>query len=169
MVKAWRRARGFTLIELMIALAILAFLLLAAMPFTRDWVDGTRQMQARSVLLEGMAKARALGLRNPERRAPAQVVAMLDLGGSRLRLWRGVGGDQEWSGNLPAGVTLKAVGKGDLASSAAFATAGDAFACVALDNRGMRLPAAPGCSLPLTQERIAIGIGNQEPVYVDLL
>lgn len=58
-------SRGFSLIELMVTLAVLALLTLAAMPFSGAWLDGQRQSQLRSALLEGISQARALALRNP--------------------------------------------------------------------------------------------------------
>ena len=57
--------RGFTLIELMVTLAILAMLLLMAAPLAADWVHGARTLQARGTLVQGFAHAKALALRNP--------------------------------------------------------------------------------------------------------
>ena len=57
--------RGFTLIELMVTLAILAMLLLMAAPLAADWVHGARTLQARGTLVQGFENAKALALRNP--------------------------------------------------------------------------------------------------------
>ncbi len=58
-------SRGFSLIELMISLTVLALLALAAIPFSSAWLDAQHQSQLRNALLEGIAQARALALRNP--------------------------------------------------------------------------------------------------------
>ena len=60
-----RRPCGFSLIELMITVALVAVLAVAAMPFAQSWMDGNRQLQVHSRLLMGVAQARALALRNP--------------------------------------------------------------------------------------------------------
>jgi len=60
-----KRAAGFTLIELMVTVAIMAVLALAGMPFAKSWMESNRQMQARNLLWEGIAQSRAVALRNP--------------------------------------------------------------------------------------------------------
>lgn len=59
------RTRGFTLIELVVTLAIMLLLLLMAVPLATDWTYSARTLQARGTLVEGFAQAKALALRNP--------------------------------------------------------------------------------------------------------
>ncbi len=59
------RTRGFTLIELVVTLAIMALLLFMAVPLATDWTYSARTLQARGTLVEGFAQAKALALRNP--------------------------------------------------------------------------------------------------------
>lgn len=162
------REGGFSLIELMTTIAIMAFLALLGAPLTRDWVDGTKQMQARNALLEGVGYARALALRNPLHLADDAPIALLRVSRGRAHIdLTGVG--TAWQTDLPSSVNLKTAGKADFGSVDAFASSSDVFTCVAFNSRGVRLPAATDCLLPLTEERIAIGVRSKEPLYVEIL
>lgn len=185
MVSQRSRPVGFTLIELVITIAIMAMLLLVAMPFTSDWIDGTRQMRARSNLLEATGQARALAMRNPyahpaeKSGAPYSVVKLGYANGndgSELAVYvRNKDGAWEtaaptWVGNIanPRGLQFKSVGSTDYAGVDEFkADSSNDFSCVVFDSRG-RQQAESGCASNLTH-RVAVGVRNQEPVYVDLL
>lgn len=60
-----RAHHGFTLVELMVVLTILALLLLMAAPLATDWVSSARTHQSRATLVQFHAQAKALALRNP--------------------------------------------------------------------------------------------------------
>ena len=140
--------RGFTLIELMVTLAILAMLLLMAAPLAADWVHGARTLQARGTLVQGFENAKALALRNPcgapnETQAYAAVLqAKLDVDGTTVTLnvlaqggsgcaLLGARPNPQWTARLPDGVGLTLNGT--------LLTTGTPLT-VNLDNRG--LPAA---------------------------
>ena len=57
--------RGFTLIELMVVLSVMALLMLVAAPLGADWVHSAQTRQARSKLQSGYGLAKALAMRNP--------------------------------------------------------------------------------------------------------
>ena len=115
------RTRGFTLIELVVTLAIMALLLFMAVPLATDWTYSARTLQARGTLVEGFAQAKALALRNPCA-APngtgthaATLRATTD--GEKVTLSVLTQGDgscthltarpnPQWSASLPEGVTL---------------------------------------------------------------
>ncbi|GHD67513.1 pilus assembly FimT family protein [Jeongeupia chitinilytica] len=59
------RQCGFTLIELIITIAILALLLAVGVPFTQRWGQSARVQQVESTLKQGFAHAKAIALRNP--------------------------------------------------------------------------------------------------------
>lgn len=60
-----RQTAGVTLIELMIVIAILAFLLLATLPFTSSWIYSARVTDGKNKLIQAYGLAKALALRNP--------------------------------------------------------------------------------------------------------
>lgn len=56
---------GFTLVEMLVVLAIMAMLLLAVTQLTADWVHGAHTSEAKSKLARSYEQAKALALRNP--------------------------------------------------------------------------------------------------------
>lgn len=59
------RQRGVTLIELMIAIALLAILALAIFPLGRAWVANAQITKTEKLFLEAYARAKNEALRNP--------------------------------------------------------------------------------------------------------
>ena len=150
--------RGFTLIELMVTLAILAMLLLMAAPLAADWVHGARTLQARGTLVQGFENAKALALRNPcadpnATGTPAAAALEAKIEGTTvtlnvLALPQGVSGcallgarpNPQWTARLPDGVGLTLNGT--------LLTSGTPLPPVQLDNRGL-----PAASIPFTLRR----------------
>ena len=62
-----KRMRGVTLIELVIAMAVLAILLAAGMPTFSTWIQNTRTRTAANSLLQGLQLARQEAIRNNAR------------------------------------------------------------------------------------------------------
>ena len=166
-----RRPCGFSLIELMITVALVAVLAVAAMPFAQSWMDGNRQLQVRSRLLMGVAQARALALRNPNKfistSGTPQESARLyyDTSSRTFRVagrkddgtWPGPADEVPWQSFAPTGNV-----------SLLLASTETAFACVAFDTRG-RLFGTGTCALPAGVRQVAVKVGSLEPLYVDLL
>ena len=150
--------RGFTLIELMVTLAILAMLLLMAAPLAADWVHGARTLQARGTLVQGFENAKALALRNPcadpnATGTPAAAALEAKIEGTTvtlnvLALPQGVSGcallgarpNPQWTARLPDGVGLTLNGT--------LLTTSSTPLTVQLDNRGL-----PAASIPFTLRR----------------
>ena len=165
-----RRPCGFSLIELMITVALVAVLAVAAMPFAQSWMDGNRQLQVRSRLLMGVAQARALALRNPNgfisTSGTPQESARLhyDTSSGTFRLagrkadgtWPTADAEPPWRSIAPTGNV-----------SLLLASTETAFTCVAFDTRG-RLFGTGTCALPTGVRQVAVKVGSLEPLYVDL-
>lgn len=60
-----RRLGGFSLVELLVVTAIVAVLVLVAMPFTRGWNDEASVAEGKSMFKRAVGKAQAVALRNP--------------------------------------------------------------------------------------------------------
>ena len=150
--------RGFTLIELMVTLAILAMLLLMAAPLAADWVHGARTLQARGTLVQGFENAKALALRNPcadpnATGTPAAAALEAKIEGTTvtlnvLALPQGVSGcalldarpNPQWTARLPDGVGLTL--------NDTLLTTSSTPLTVQLDNRGL-----PAASIPFILRR----------------
>lgn len=164
-----RRPCGFSLIELMITVALVAVLAVAAMPFAQSWMDGNRQLQVRSRLLMGVAQARALALRNPNgfisTSGTPQESARLYYDTSS-RTFRVAGRKDDGTGPADDAVVWQSIAPtGNV--SLLLASTETAFACVAFDTRG-RLFGTGTCALPTGVRQVAVKVGSLEPLYVDL-
>lgn len=168
------RRDGFTLVELVIVIALVTMLLLLAMPFARSWVNSNRQIQARSQLWEGVAQARALAMRNPRGLPVTRPVAILRFGtdSSGGKLTVTTGNDiLVWSADLPAGVIMKEVGAFQLPDASALDNGSfPEFHCMAFNSHGQRLVKAPTCRNDAKMsQRIAIGYASLSPLHVQIL
>ena len=148
--------KGFSLVELMVTVAVIAILAALALPAAATWASGARQAEARGELVEALGRARALAIRNPDGRAARQAAAMVRLRGDTLQVVRVANGTVTWQADLDRGVALRDDG-------------GAPFLCVAFDSRGLRPdPAtAPDCTWA---PRVRVHAGDRrEPVDVELL
>ncbi|MBP9940624.1 MAG: prepilin-type N-terminal cleavage/methylation domain-containing protein [Comamonas sp.] len=59
------RPAGFTLIELMVTLVIMALLMLVTVPLASDWIHSAQTRDAHNKLVQSYGIAKALALRNP--------------------------------------------------------------------------------------------------------
>ena len=112
--------RGFSLVELMVVIAILGILAVVAAPFTASWRQDADVRAAASTLELAFGKARALALRNPaemfETAAGVRQVAsgvkrenavLLVCEGAPTSANCTAGGSAEvWSGRFPDGVSI---------------------------------------------------------------
>jgi type IV fimbrial biogenesis protein FimT len=105
------RQRGFSLVELMVAMAILVLLILAAMPGLGTWLDNTRIRNAGDSILTGLQMARQEAVRTNQNVSLWFVESSGNPGGmaNDCALSNGSG---SWvvSANFPAGHCADAVG-----------------------------------------------------------
>lgn len=135
------RTAGFTLIELMITIVIVVLVLLVGMPFTRDWVDNNRQLQARSVLWEGIGYARARAMRNPGALPRNDTATELhwarDADGKLLEV-RNSGGEALWAGRIHDSIGFSGIDDPE--------EEGDSCSLVAYNSRGIpSIPSTGNC------------------------
>jgi len=78
--------KGFSLVELMVVVSIIAVLALAGSLFSISWVQAARVDEAKSKLLQGFRMARALAQRNPEDIRVPDAAAGIKLSGAGVLL-----------------------------------------------------------------------------------
>lgn len=156
--------RGFTLVELMVTLAVLAIILSAALPLTSNWSSSAHQLETANLLKQGVSRAKAIALRNPGGVGLDKAAAALCLSDNKISLVRqdkaGAfscaptdSANSIWSATVPSGVSVK--------------IGGASFQCLAMNNRG--LPAnQTGCTTATTQY-ISVSAGGQDAIEVPII
>lgn len=147
------RARGFTLVELMVTLTLSSLIAMMAVPFTVSWVASARQLQARGDLVDAAGRARAIALRNGNLRTPAQPAARVVLENGTLTV-RDIGaGVTVWSTQFHPSVSLTL-------------NDGSAFQCMSFNSRGW--PIDDG-TCDVVAPHLVLWAEGQEPLDVELL
>ncbi len=152
------RTKGFTLIELMITIAIFGILLAIGAPFTKAWSDSAKQREAAGVLKQGISRAKATALRNPEGARDDVAAAALCRSGQTLKLFKMAtsvdctsSATPLWTAQLPASVGVK-VGGSDVS-------------CVAFNSRGLPVVGGNAC----TTASIDVTAGSESTFNVPII
>lgn len=147
-----KHPRGFSLIEMMVVLVIVALLAMAALPFTRAWTDGAQQNDFRNQVARAIGQAQALAVRNPEGAAQGIAVARVELSQGNLAVVNARNGTTELLLALPDGMSL-------------LDNTGASLGCVEWDNR-RTLVTTNGCT---AARKIVVQMEGQSNLNVDLL
>lgn len=99
------RQRGVTLIELMVAIALLAILALALFPLGRAWVANAQITKTEKLFLEAYARAKNEALRNPNAVKGDVKAASLEVAASKVEV-KDSNGAGIWSIDIAPTVTV---------------------------------------------------------------
>ncbi len=156
-----RRLKGFSLIELMVGIAIMAAVMLSGISLGGGWVDESRVTDARSQMRLAYSKARAYALRNSNAVTTASTWMCLNSGVVYVyesTTAKPTGpttcGDagSVWHADLAGGTTTKV----EMASAAN----STAFSCLGFSNRGLPVSSTLTGSACTTAQTLYVKRGN---------
>ena len=156
-----RRLKGFSLIELMVGIAIMAVVMASSVSLGGGWVDESRVTDARSQLRLAYSKARAYALRNSN--AVTTASAWMCLNNGVVYVYESTTakptgpttcGDagSVWHADLAGGTTTKV----EMASAAN----STAFSCLGFSNRGLPVSSTLTGSACTTAQTLYVKRGN---------
>lgn len=156
-----RRLKGFSLIELMVGIAIMAVVMASSVSLGGGWVDESRVTDARSQMRLAYSKARAYALRNSN--AVTTASAWMCLNNGVVYVYESTTakptgpttcGDagSVWHADLAGGTTTKV--------EMALAANSTAFSCLGFSNRGLPVGATLTGSACTTAQTLYVKRGN---------
>ncbi len=148
--------RGFTLIELMITIAVFGLLLLVGVPLTQSWTNSGYQRDAAGLLKQGISRAKSIALRNQGAVQDTAPAAVLCRSGQSLKLY-----------SLSAAIDCTAttpIWSTSLPSAAVIQTGGVDLVCIAFNNRGFAVSSG-SC----TTTTVQVTAGSESSVDVPLI
>lgn len=154
------RSRGFTLIELMITLAIFSFLITMGSQLTKSWTDSARQLEAANLLKQGISRAKATALRNPGAAQSNAPAAALCSSGQTLKLFSVAD-----LASINCAATDNILWQANLPGSAALQNGGTNITCIAFNSRGLPVTGSNSC----TTSTINVTVGSEDSVNVEII
>ena len=122
---------GFTLVELMITLALIAMLAMMATPYTASWIHSAQVQTTVATLEQAFASAKALALRNPAGVKGSDPAASVNLVGNTLVVCSGAAGDAGCVGDM--------VWQGDVTDGVSIQLGGASLTSIVFDNSGQAI------------------------------
>lgn len=135
---------GFTLIELMVGLAITALLLATAVPLSTGWVNSADVTQTKAALQKAFSQTKSIALENPDKVTGDSAAAFMCVSGNTVRVQTidhgTCGSGDVWKAGINSSVTLSV-------NSAA-------FNCIGLNNVGLPVPLTLAAGTVCTQSKV---------------
>lgn len=154
------RQQGFTLIELMIAIAIFGLLMTFGAQLTKSWTDSAQQNEAANLLKQGISRAKATALRNPGGAMGTSPAAVLCRSGQSLKLFSLA--DQA---SLDCTSNTSVLWQASLPASANLQVGGTNLTCIAFNSRGLPVNGSSTCAT----STINVTAGSESAIPVEII
>lgn len=157
-----RNTPGFTAIETMITIGMLAFLVTLGVPLLRTWMQSAHQREAAGLLREALGRAKALALHNQQASASqTQPAAAVCFSGGKLAVVAGKAqgatcdAKAEWTRPVPADASI------------VLTLTNIPFQCVAYNTHGVALVTTVS-NLSCSQAALDVNVASEEAFNVPL-
>ena len=151
------QARGFTLIELIVTLALLAILRAMVAPLKGGWTDRSRVQSAKSSLKTAISQARTAAIRNTENRLSSQTAASacIDTSALTITAYRITGT------NDPCSSSNTKLKEASFASGVSFKQGGTSVTCFVFNANGVLMNSG-SCATTLDTITIKKNVEEEE-------
>lgn len=156
--------RGFTLIEVLIVIAIFALIILVAAPLTGFWVRDANLLEAEAQMTQAVGRAKAAALRNymaAKGDDPVTVICLSDT--NLLTVREGTAGVPPSCGTTPAGTQLW---RAQLSTNVTVQANSADFSCVCFTNKALLTNGGATCSACSTSTQFSLSAGGEPTTLV---
>lgn len=165
--KSLSRQRGFTLIEVLITVALVGIIAVVASPLTGSIMSGSRISEAEGVLNQAVGKAKAIALRNHMgAMSDAPVAAVCISNTNQLTVEQGDSGTSPSCSTGDGSIVWTAQMNSDVAIKTSESGAPSVVSCMCFSNKA--LLTSSSCSGCISNTNFQLSIGSQPPELVSI-
>jgi len=158
-----RRSHGYSLVELMVVVAMVGILAGATLPLGSLWVNGAKLAKVEGALTQAVGKAKSAAIRNSHNTVAGQPVAMVCLTNTELSVRQSSNSAGPSCGVTPTGFETW---RAELLSEVSISSGDDAVSCICFNSYGM-LNTAGACSGCLSDNPVNLEVGSKnESLYI---
>lgn len=152
--------QGFTLVELMITIAVLSIILMMGTALTRSWIDRSQVTHAMSAFKSAVNQAQAAALRNTNNQPTnsASVSVCWNANNSTMRIVRVAKGSQQVCQDVAENTVLQTI---SLPKGLAIQQGNIAFQCISFNSAGVVIVAASSNCISDTKSTFKVGKNNE--------
>lgn len=157
-----RHNRGFTLIEVLIVIAILAAVILLAAPLTGSWTADASIQESEGQLKEAIGRAKSIAQRNQMMAVGETPVAAICISDTKALTVR-KGGE-----NTPPSCAVNPAGtqvwQAQISQKVAVKNGVNTVSCICFNNKGL-ISTAGNCAACTSSTELNLAVGNQSETF----